>query len=198
MLHDPWLDRWLPLLKASAGQRPVLEIGCGKGADTATLAQAGLDVVAFDISAASVAATRLRVPQARVHCQDVRDPFPLAAGDAGAVVASLSLHYFAWDETVTLVQRVRQLLDQGGLFLCRLNSTEDKHFGASGHPEIAPNFYRVDGQPKRFFDAQSVSALFGSGWAVQSMEHQTTRKYLQAKALWEVIARRDDDGPAAA
>jgi hypothetical protein len=43
-----------------------------------------------------------------------------------------------------------------------------------------------------------VSALFGLGWAVQSMEHQTTRKYLQAKALWEVIARRDDDGPAAA
>ena len=198
MLHDPWLDRWLPLLKASAGQRPVLEIGCGQGADTAALVQAGLDVVAFDISAASVAATRLRVPQARVHCQDVRDPFPLAAGEAGAVVASLSLHYFAWDETVMLVQRVRQLLDQGGLFLCRLNSTEDKHFGASGHPEIAPNFYRVDDQPKRFFDAQSVAALFASGWAVQSMEHQTTRKYLQAKALWEVIARRNDVGPAAA
>lgn len=191
MRHDPWLSRWLPLLKDRVGARPVLEIGCGTGADTSTLAGAGLAVIAFDLSAISAAATRLRVPQARVYCQDVRSTFPLGTGDAGAVVASLSLHYFAWNETLELIRRIRETLQPSGLFLCRLNSTEDKNFGAKGHPEIEPNYFLVDGQPKRFFDADSVHALFGSGWRVLSQEHHTTKKYVRQKALWEVLAQRD-------
>ena len=191
MLHDPWLTRWLPMLKEGAGSRPVLEIGCGTGADTSTLVDAGLSVVAFDLSAASAAATRLRVPEAMVYCQDVRSPFPLASGEAGAVVASLSLHYFTWTETLQLVQRVRETLDPAGLFLCRLNSTEDKNFGAVGHPEIEPNYLLVDGQPKRFFDQTSVDTLFTHGWKVLSREHHTTKKYVRQKALWEVVAQRD-------
>lgn len=189
MLHDPWLDRWLPQLCQDAGPRPVLEIGCGTGDDTCTLVAAGLSVVAFDLSAVSVAAARLRAPQARLSCQDVRDPFPLGTGEAGAVVASLSLHYFAWAETVALMQRIHQTLAPGGLLLCRLNSTEDRHFGAVGHPVIEPNFYQVKGQPKRFFDRASVDTLFSNGWQVISQAHHTTRKYLHTKALWEVIAR---------
>ncbi len=190
MLHDPWLGRWLPLIEKSANGRPVLEIGCGTGDDTSTLATAGFTVVAFDISAASVATTRVRVPEARLSCQDVRAPFPLSNGEAGAVLASLTLHYFPWTETLELVRRVRRTLARGGIFLCRLNSTEDKHFGASGHPVIEPNYFVVDGQPKRFFDRPSVDALFDSGWAVLSTEHQTTTKYVRSKALWEVVAQK--------
>ena len=75
--------------------------------------------------------------------------------------------------------------------MCRLNSTEDHHFGASGHPEIEPNFFLVDGEPKRFFDEAAVLALFASGWRQLSLEHFVTRKYLQSKALWEVVLTRD-------
>ncbi len=191
MLHDPWLNRWLPTLKETAGNRAVLEIGCGMGSDTSTLVHAGLSVLAFDLSAASVAATRIRVPQARVFCQDIRDPFPVREGEAGAVLASLTLHYFPWLETIDILRRVREALPIGGLFFCRLNSTQDKHFGAEGHPTLEANYYLVDGQPKRFFDEASVDALFASGWSVLSKEHQTTQKYLREKALWEVVARRD-------
>lgn len=169
----------------------MLEIGCGSGDDTATLVAAGLRVLAFDLSAAAVAEAQRRVPQAQVLCQDVRDPFPLGDGQAGAVLASLSLHYFPWDQTLDIVQRIRRTLAPGGLLLCRLNSTEDTHFGAIGHPAIEPNYHLVDGQAKRFFDAASVDRLFASGWTVLSKEHHTTRKYVQIKALWEVVARRD-------
>lgn len=189
MLHDPWLDRWLPLLRQSTGGLPVLEIGCGPGDDTHTLAQAGLSVVAFDLDAGAAARTQARVPQARVSCQDLRAPFPLGAGEAGAVVASLSLHYFPWAETLDLVQRVRRTLAPGGLLLCRLNASDDRHFGAQGHPAIEPHYFLVDGQPKRFFDRPGVDALFGSGWTVLSTEHHSTRKYLRSKALWEVVAQ---------
>ena len=192
MLPDPWLRRWVPLIQECSRSHPVLELGCGPGEDTATLTAAGLSVVALDLSPASVAVAKLRTPQADIHCQDVRDAFPLGEADAGAVIASLSLHYFPWVDTVSLVERIRRTIRPGGVFLCRLNSTEDQNFGASGHPAIESNFYRVDGQTKRFFDRAAVDELFGHGWDCISKEHLLTRKYVRQKALWEVVVRRRD------
>src|SRR5262245_16181471 len=141
MSHDTWLDRWLPLIAERAAGSPVLELGCGSGEDTATLLAARLDVIAVDIDAAAVERARRRAPAAQIYCQDIRRPFPTAGLALGAVVASLSLHYFLWKETVSLVGGIRDALRPTGLLVCRLNSTEDRHFGAEGHPEIEPNYY---------------------------------------------------------
>jgi len=180
MFPDPWLDRWLTLIRARAGERPVLEIGCGYGDDTASLVNAGLRVIGFDLSRASVASTRIRVPSARTE----------DATDLGVALASLSLHYFAWEETVSIVNRVRLTLRLGGVLLCRLNSTEDRNFGADGCEEIEPNYFLVNGQPKRFFDESAVRRLFADGWNTIALEHITTDKYEKPKAAWEVVLER--------
>ena len=120
----------------------------------------------------------------------MRDAFPDGVQGTGVVVASLSLHYFAWAETLVLFDRVRRTLAPGGLLVCRLNSTEDIHFGAAGHPEIERHFYLVDGAPKRFFDRAAIDTLFASGWQVLSVQHMHTGKYIQQKALWEVVCTR--------
>ena len=190
MVSDPWLDRWTPLITERSGRALVLEVGCGHGDDTVALTRAGLPVIAFDLSRASVAAARLRAPSARIECRDIRDPFPEAASGLGVVVASLSLHYFPWTETQSIVERIRQVLRPGGVLLCRLNSTQDSNFGAGAGTLIEDNYYLVDGQPKRFFDEESVSRLFQAGWQRISLEHMTTRKYLRRKALWEVVLER--------
>jgi hypothetical protein len=62
-------------------------------------------------------------------------------------------------------------------------------FGASGHPVIEPNYFLVHDQSQRFFDRPSVDAMLSSGWTVLSIEHQTTTKYVQTRALWEVMAQ---------
>ena len=192
VFSDPWLGRWLPQVLERASGDPVLEIGCGYGDDTAVLARAGLSVVAFDLSPACVAAARARVSSAAIDCRDVRDPFPDTVRDVGVVIASLSLHYFPWTETEALVERIRAVLRPGGLLLCRLNSTEDGNFGANGHPEIEPGYFLVDGQPKRFFDRDAVCTLFADGWKQLSLEHVVTRKYIRAKALWEIVLEREE------
>jgi SAM-dependent methyltransferase len=191
MLSDPWLKRWLALAVTHAGERPVLEMGCGHGDDTAVLVGAGLKVTAFDLSRAAVAVAKVRVPSARIERRDIRDSFPVETQGAGLVVASLSLHYFEWEETLAIVQRVRDVLRPGGLLLCRLNATEDHHFGARGHPEIEPNFFLVNGEPKRFFDEAAVNSLFATGWRRLSLEHFVTHKYVKSKALWEVVLTRE-------
>lgn len=46
---DPWLERWLPLVAGRAGGQQILELGCGSGRDTETLAGAGLAVVGIEV-----------------------------------------------------------------------------------------------------------------------------------------------------
>ena len=186
---DPWLDRWLALIAERAAGRPILELGCGGGRDSATLAAAGHAIVGLDISAEAVSRARARVPGATFHVQDIRAPFPVPSG-VGVILASLSLHYFDWPETVALVRRIRDHLRPGGIVLCRLNSTADVHHGATGHPRIADNFYLVDGAPKRVFDHAAIQALFADGWTVLSCAEHVVERYAQPKVLWEVIAER--------
>jgi SAM-dependent methyltransferase len=190
MSRDPWLVRWLPLLRERAVTEPVLELGCGRGADTAVLADAGLRVIAIDRSAEAIAEARKRVPVAEFHCQDIRAPFPPAAADLGAVVASLSLHYFPWAETLTLAGRLRTVLRPGGVLLARLNSTGDHNHGASGHPQIDERYYLVDGHPKRFFDHDDVTALFATGWRALGIEELIIQRYSLPKVVWEVVLER--------
>ena len=151
----------------------------------------GLKVVAFDVSLEAVAKARKAAPTAAITVQSVEEPFPLEGTGIGAVVASLSLHYFSWQQTLSLFARVHATLKPGGLFLCRLNSTEDRNYGSVGHPEIEPGLYLVNGQPKRFFSQADVNAAFSSGWRVVSCEHASTQKYGLPKYMWEVAAERD-------
>jgi len=185
---DRWLDRRLPLVAARVAGEPILELGCGSGRDTEVLAEAGHRVVALDLSPAKLEEARSRVSAAEFHCQDIRDPFPDSAAHARVVVASLSLHYFPWQETRAVVGRIRDLLLPDGLLLCRLNSTKDLHFGAVGHPEIEKDLYLVDGRPKRFFDRTAVEALFAAGWHALELEERTIRRYAEPKVVWEVVA----------
>jgi SAM-dependent methyltransferase len=185
---DPWLDRWLPLIGERAAGLPILELGCGGGRDSEVLAAAGHRVVGVDLSSAAIAKARERVLSAEFHCQDVRAAFPVVR--AGVVLASLSLHYFPWDETVALVERIRRTLEPNGLLLCRVNSTNDHHHGASGHPAIDENFYLVEGAPKRFFDSAAVDWLFARGWHVLAKEEGVIARYDHPKSVWEVVLEK--------
>jgi SAM-dependent methyltransferase len=188
---DPWLQNWLPLLHDRAGAAPILELGCGIGKDTAILIEAGFRVVAVDLSPRAVERARAAAPRAEFHIRDLRAPFPVTAGEVGVIIASLSLHYFAWVETLALVERIHTTLRPSGALLCRLNSTKDHNYGAIGYPRIEDNYYRVQGEPKRFFDQNSIDAVFATGWRKLSVAEHVIERYSQPKVVWEVIVERD-------
>lgn len=188
---DRWLDVWMPQLRAHWGAAAVvLELGCGAGRDSVDLAAAGAHLIGIDASAAVVAQARARVPSGEFHPQDLRAPFPASATRLGVVVASLSLHYFAWDETLALLHRIRDALRPGGVLLCRVNSTRDHHHGASGHPRIDANYYRVNGEAKRFFDGEALARLFAEGWQVRHRVERCIDRYAHPKWVWEILAER--------
>lgn len=190
---DPWLERWLPLLIERAGEDPVLELGCAAGRDSATLVDAGLRVVAIELSSEAVERARARVPVgAQFHCRDFRDPFPLPDGaTVGVVLASLSLHYFEWDQTLELAHRIHRVLRPDGLLLCRLNSVNDRHYGGRGPSSVTgrdeDSFYIFDGIPKRFFDRDAVERLFADGWRMRHLEEVMIDRYEHPKVAWEAV-----------
>ena len=188
--EDPWLDRWLPLLAERCAGRWLLELGCGSGRDTATLVAAGHRVIALELDPERAARARQACPSAEVHAGDLRDPLPLQGRIPGAVVASLSLHYFPWAETERIVERIHTCLPPGGLLLCRLNSTRDVHHGAAGHAVLEENFYQVGDLTKRFFDEAAVRRLFRSGWTFLSLEEHTIGRYEHPKVAWEAVLER--------
>ncbi len=189
-MEDLWLQQWLPLIRSRVGTQPILELGCGEGADTRILLADGHQVLAIDLCASAIASARIIAPTANYYCQDLRCPFPPPAATVGVAIASLSLHYFTWDETLALVERIRSTLQLGGVLLCRLNSIADHNYGAIGHPQIAENYYLVEGKPKRFFDRQAITALFGNGWHTIAIEQKIISKYSQPKSVWEIILAR--------
>jgi hypothetical protein len=150
----------------------------------------GHQVIAIDFCASAIATAKIIAPAANYYCQDLRSTFPPQATELGVAIASLSLHYFTWTETIAIVDRLRRTLQLNGLFLCRLNSITDYNYGAIGYPQISENYYLVNGEPKRFFDRAAVTALFSDGWQSIAIEEKTIDKYAQLKSVWEVVLTR--------
>lgn len=191
MADDLWLDKWKDLLLELSPAPAILELGCGGGRDTRWLVRNGFaDITATELSREALAECARATPSAHLVCHDLREPLPFADRRFNAVIASLCLHYFAWDKTQEIVREIHRCLLPGGLLLCRVNSTKDVHHGAAGHREIAHHYYDVDGERKRFFDAADVEILCSSEWQRISMRELTIDRYAMPKVVWEVTLRK--------
>lgn len=191
MQGDPWLERRLETMRRLAEDPAILELGCGPGQDTAWLARHGFTrITATDLSTEALAKCALAAPAAHLVCHDLHEPLPFADDSFDVVIASLCLHYFEWDKTEEIVRDIRRCLRPESLLLCRLNSTNDVHYGAVGHKEIAHHYYDVDGDPKRFFDSSEIDALFRAGWNCLFKEESVINRYEKAKAVWEIVLRK--------
>lgn len=187
---DDWLERWISALRSVSVNPNLLELGCGDGRDTQALLDAGLErLTALDLSGSAVARCQARSSSLACLVHDLRDPLPFANGRYDAVVASLSLHYFPWSATQAIAAEISRVLVPGGLLLCRVNSTNDVQYGATGFPELDHHFYQVGEGTKRFFDRADLAALFRDGWTWVSAEERRIDRYQQPKMVWELVLR---------
>lgn len=187
--EDAWLERWRHVLDASRGS-PVLDLGCGGGQDTRLLTELGFPVIATDFSEKALEITHRKAPAAETQNVDLSSGLPFPDASFGVIVASLSLHYFSWQQTTEILADIRRCLQPGGHLLARLNSTRDPYYRAAEKQPIENNFYLVKGMPKRLFDEQDLKALFERGWQILAAEEHTTERYGGKKLAWEVAARR--------
>lgn len=187
--EDAWLERRRSLLETGA-DAPVLDLGCGAGEDARSLSRWGFEVVAADFSGKALELTGRRAPEAETKLVDLTRDLPFPDAHFGAIVASLSLHYFPWPETVEILEDVRRCLVPDGHLLTRLNSTSDPYYTAARKEDIGPHLYLVEGSSKRLFDRDDVIALLSTRWRIEDLQEMTTSRYGYEKTLWEIVARK--------
>jgi SAM-dependent methyltransferase len=184
--HEPWLDRWQPVLAGRPGR--ALDIGCGPGFDTEVLLRWGFQVTALDVSRAAIALAKERNPAAIHAVMDVRN-LGCLTGSFDVIVASLSLHYFNREETEAIFNAIHGLSKPGGFFAFRVNAFDDVESGAPGDSS-AWECVSVGGVVKQFFTREKIADVLGDHWRIFSEEKLETRRYGHRKTLFEVIAKK--------
>lgn len=189
-LRKPQTDLWLEKFETgleSAQEGPIIDLGCGNGSDFLFLTERGYRVIACDFSSEALANIRRHMPGAETKQFDMTGGLPFPDSSARAVVADLSLHYFYWDDTVSIVSEIARVVGKGGLLLARLNSTRDVHYGAGQGIQLEPHYYEQEGRRKRFFVEADLRRLF-AGWVIDALTETEMHRYGKPKICWELAA----------
>ena len=166
-----WLDEHL---SAPDRKSAVVELGCGLGADARYMSDLGYQVFATDRSVARVCEAARRAPEARFVVSDLRSGLPFIEETADLVVASLSLHYFDFQTTRSILRDISRVLRPHGMMLCRVNVAGETFARWGEGIEHEPDFYEVEpGLFKRFFTEESLDEMLSASFAVDliRMEH---------------------------
>lgn len=183
-----WLNQYNEILSESA-IKPIIDLGCGSGTDTIHLLNGGFSVISCDFSKTILEKLRLLDSRIVTKCFNLENGLPFKDSTAHIIVASLSLHYFSWESTLRILKEIERVLDIDGYLICRLNSINDKNYGAGRGVEIEKNYYEIEGNRKRFFDESSIISLF-SDWKIVEIKECENRLYSKPKKAWEIVVRK--------
>ena len=180
---DGWLAKY-----AFAPGSAVLDLGCGAGTNLPALLSCGAKVTAADLSpeAVRLISESFKDRLSSADCFDMQAGFPYAEGSFDAVVADLSLHYFAWEDTVRIIGGLRRILKDGGRLIARVhamaNLPEDAEF-------IAYGYYRAYGCDRRYFTPEDIRALFAD-WRRLRLAETDAKRYGGIKKVIEFSAQK--------
>lgn len=108
------------LLDPQPGER-VLDIGCGTGHLTATIADRGADVLGIDASGEMVAGARETYPDLDFRHADARTFAPEKQFDA--VFSNAAIHWIPDDDQDAMLESVRSALVPDGRFVAEMGGT---------------------------------------------------------------------------
>jgi SAM-dependent methyltransferase len=133
----------------SAGQR-VLDLGCGEGAFTAALAEAGARPVGVEVAARAVERARAAHPGVEFEHVPIADPLPFADGAFDAVWISEVLEHVA--DTARFLSEARRVLAPAGTLLVTTPDVGRLSALASWPPDPQDDHLR-------FYTARSLRSL---------------------------------------
>lgn len=186
---DDWLNKYMDKLR---NVDTVIDLGCGNGGNALLLHNNNINVIACDFSEAALMQIEHKKTTIRTLCFDMVNGLPFEDEYADIIISDLSLHYFSWDTTQTIVEEVFRVLKNNGTLLCRVNSIKEHHPNINDKT-IEPGYFFNGEDHKRFFAKGDIIELFSS-YDVYYIEEGTTEKYGELKHLWEFAVRRKKNG----
>jgi cyclopropane fatty-acyl-phospholipid synthase-like methyltransferase len=145
----PRLRRLRALLELVPDGARVLDVGCGNGVPSLREIARRHVAVGIDVSRRQTELARANVPEAEVHCGDVRSA-AFAPRSFGAIVSFYALDHVPRDEHADLLARFRSWLAPDGLLLLAVEATDEP--GAVGEWLGVQMFFSC-------FDAETAVAV---------------------------------------
>lgn len=179
--YDGWLDTYLNLFHK---EDTIVELGCGRAYDSRYLLDLGFqNITVCDFSKEVLNIINSEVPSLKTLCFNMKDGLPFEDNSIHILIADLSIHYFDTNTTKFLINEINRVLKKGGIFLARVNSTNDTLY-LSTENKIEENFFYNGNVYKRFFNEESIKSFF-SNFEFYSIEEKNIGKYELPKVLWE-------------
>jgi SAM-dependent methyltransferase len=166
----------------------VLEIGCGRGLETAQLAKPHRTIISLDLSLVALKQAAANVPSAQFLQAALPNPLPFRTAVFDGVLAGLSLHYFPRDETRSIIAGIRRILKPGKPLVFRVNAAGDTLSGYREGEEVEPGVFLREGRYKRFFTEQDCINLFDEDWRLAVLQQGVEHRYGFVKQTWAGIA----------
>jgi tellurite methyltransferase len=167
----------------------VLDLCCGKGADSIFFHNKGLTVNSMDYS--SEAIKQFNATQKRYEIflssivKDISEPLPFQDNSFDFVYSRLGLYYFTEEELKNILAEVNRVLKSEGLLLFQVKSVNDKEYGKG--KELEKDMYEDEtGYVRRYFSKESTEELLKDFTVVMIEE----RRADNGNAYLEVVAEK--------
>ncbi|MFH2020309.1 MAG: class I SAM-dependent methyltransferase [archaeon] len=167
----------------------LLDLCCGKGADSIFFHNKGLTITAVDFS--NEAIKQFNETQKRYDIfvsslqKDISEQLPFEDEYFPFIYSRLGLHYFTDEETKKIFSEIKRVLKSEGLFMFQVKSTSDKDCGQG--KELEKDMYKDEtGHVRHFFSREYAEALL-SDFNIVMLEE---RKIDNGSAYLEIIAEK--------
>lgn len=116
--------------------KKVLELACGTGTFLKYLYEQGFDVTGVDLSPDMLAIAREKVPQARLLLEDIATFSITETFDTVICLFDSINHLIGYNKWEALFSRVRNRLNNGGVFIFDINTINKLERLANGRPHV--------------------------------------------------------------
>lgn len=188
-LNDIWMEKYKDII-CNINNKNVIDLGCGLGQDSIWLFEHGFNVISCDFSEKATDQFKAIYPNANIMNFDIIDGLPFEPNSVGLINANLSLHYFDMNKTIKIFDEIYEILENGGLFIGRMNSDKNGYVNGD-YIKIEKDFYYdpIKKQHKRLFNQEQFDILTKK-WNVIILNDDETIRKGRKKYTWEFILQK--------
>ncbi|MBR3198830.1 MAG: class I SAM-dependent methyltransferase [Bacilli bacterium] len=167
---DMWIDEYKSYFNTGG---LCLDLGCGMGQFTKRLMEYGYEVIPLDIS--EIALNKVQEFNSNILKADMRHSLPFHDETFDLVFANLSIHYFSDDDTKKLINEVKRILKNGGLFIGSVNGIKNFQSIKDTAEVLDYHFYLNRVKHIRLFDVDDLKKYLNIFKVLKIDEREITR-----------------------
>ncbi len=167
----------------------LLDLCCGKGADSIFFHSKGFKVTALDYSNEAIQQfTDLQTEKdlfITTLVKDITEPLHFEDSSFDFVYSRLGLNYFSKEVTESVFSEIKRILKSEGLLLFQVKSTSDRSYGKG--KEVEEDLFEDEGYARRYFSKDSIKKLL-KGYKILYLEENTLNN---GSSYMDVAAKKD-------